>query len=233
MNSRRILIASLSGVLVASLAFVGVGSALAPTQGFRGTLKDLLPRAEDVPQWSLTYSPVAETAEMKRAVGEILNFDDAVHAVYTSGEMHVAIYAAYWSPGKMSHRLVAGHTPDVCWVGAGWKPQVPPKSVDHTVAASVTLPLEYRVYRLRDRTEHVVFCHIIGGKAMSYGTAGLPPWYAVFSDLITNGLRQREEQFFVRISSNRPWEEFQAAPPVRIFLPRLLVELEKMLRGTK
>jgi hypothetical protein len=233
MTFRRILIASLSFVLVACVVFVGVGAALAPTQRFLGTLKHLLPRADDLPHWSLTYSPVAETAEMQRAVGEILNFDDAVHAIYTSGDMHVAIYAAYWSPGKMSHRLVAGHTPDVCWVGGGWTPQVLPKSVDYSVAGLGTLPLEHRVYRLRERTEHVVFCHLIGGKAMSYGTAGLPPWYAAFSDLFTKGMRQREEQFFVRISSNRPWEEFQETPPVRIFVPRLLVELDKMLRGSK
>ena len=118
LSTRKILVVSLSVVLVAALAFVVVGSALAPTRTFRGTLKDLLPRAEDLPRWSLNYRPVAESAEMGKAVGEILNFDDAAR-----------------------------------------------------------------------------------------------------------GFNQREEQFFVRISSNRPLEEFQDAPPVRHFLHRLAIAL--------
>ena len=46
------------------------------------------------------------------------------------------------------------------------------------------------------------------------------------------GFRQREEQFFVRISSNRPLDEFRDTPPVQIFLRRLSAELEKMRRGS-
>ena len=117
---RQVLIASLSVVLVAALAFVAFGSWLPPRQAFRGTMKDLVPQAEELPRWTLEYRPVAETAEMQKAVGEILNFDDAVYAIYDNGGLRVSIYAAYWSPGKMSHRLIAGHTPDVCWVGGGW-----------------------------------------------------------------------------------------------------------------
>ena len=107
-------------MLVAALAFVAVGSALPPRQAFHGALKDLVPKAEELPRWTLEYCPVAETAEMQKAVGEMLNFDDAVYAIYNNGALRISLYAAYWSPGKMSHRLIAGHTPDVCWVGGGW-----------------------------------------------------------------------------------------------------------------
>lgn len=301
---RQVLIASLSVVLVAALAFVAFGSWLPPRQAFRGTMKDLVPQAEELPRWTLEYRPVAETAEMQKAVGEILNFDDAVYAIYDNGGLRVSIYAAYWSPGKMSHRLIAGHTPDVCWVGGGWvrrkaeslgmKIESRKEGAEERTAArgqkpddggqttedrgqlvrrslgeggrsevggqrpeagrqttesggrlaatklegrrregeTAVLPMEYREFQLGGQTEYVVFGHMVGGRSMSYGTGGLPPWYGFLGDLWARGFQQREEQFFVRISSNRSLAEFKDAPPVQVFLRRLSVELEKMRRGS-
>jgi hypothetical protein len=67
---------------------------------------------------------------------------------------------------------------------------------------------------------------------MSYGTGGVPPWYGFLADLFAKGFRLREEQFFVRISSNRPLTEFKDAPPVQFFLQRLSAELVKMRRAS-
>jgi hypothetical protein len=64
---------------------------------------------------------IAATPEMKRAVDELLNFDDAAFFTYTKGEDRVSVYIAYWKPGTMPQRLVSGHTPDVCWVGNVWE----------------------------------------------------------------------------------------------------------------
>jgi hypothetical protein len=80
--------------------------------------------------------------------------------------------------------------------------------------------MEHRIFQLGGQTEHVVFCHVVGGRALSYGTGGLPPWYGFLSDLWARGFRQREEQFFLRISSNRPMEEFRETEPVTILLGR-------------
>jgi hypothetical protein len=82
------------------------------------------------------------------------------------------------------------------------------------------LPMEYRVFQFDGQTEYVVFDQIVGGRSMSYGTGGLPPWYGFLSDLWTRGFRQREEQFFLRISSNRPLAEFKDTEPVTILLGR-------------
>ena len=82
------------------------------------------------------------------------------------------------------------------------------------------MPMEYRVFQLSGQTEYVVFCQVVGGRALSYGTGGLPPWYGFLSDLWARGFRQREEQFFLRISSNRPLAEFKEAKPVTILLAR-------------
>jgi hypothetical protein len=163
----------------------------------------------------------------------------------------------------MSHRLIAGHTPDVCWVGAGWVGRkaesvklkaeslrlkaesvrleaeggkleaegLKLKAENLKLSDERGLPMEYREFQLGGQTEYVVFGHVVGGRSMSYGTGDLPPWYGFVADLWARGLRQREEQFFVRISSNRPLAEFQDTPPVRCFIQRLSVELAKQRRA--
>lgn len=216
--------------LVAAVVF-NVWSPKPKPRKFVAKLEELLPAGLAVEGWAVTRQPIAESEEMKRAVAELLNFDDAVFATYLQGEMRVSIYAAYWMPGKMSHRLIASHTPDVCWVGGGWNSR---KKGTENVAvdrAGIPLVLEYRVFEQRGQTEDVIFLHFVGGKALSYQTGRQPPWHAVFSDLLNKGLRQRDEQLFVRISGNRPLGEFKDAPPVQAFLRRLSVELEKM-RGS-
>jgi hypothetical protein len=81
--------------------------------------------------------------------------------------------------------------------------------------------MEYRTFRLQGQQENVIFCHLVGERSMSYGTRTVPPWHAPLSDLFKRGIRQRDEQIFLRISSNRPLEEFRNTPPVQIFLARL------------
>ena len=94
------------------------------------------------------------------------------------------------------------------------------------------LPMQHRVFKLGDQTEYVVFCHLVNGQIFFYNDGGRPPWYGFIVDLWARGLRQREEQFFIRISSNRQLEEFRDAAPVQYFLHQLSVELEKMRRST-
>ncbi len=224
--SRRVLIGVLCVTLIVALGLSVVESHISSPRVFRGKLVELLPQPEEVPGWQIRFRPVADSHEMKKAVADALNYDDGILVDFTAGDLRASIYAAYWTPGKMPHRLVAGHTPDICWVGAGWERQSS-RVTSAAIGAERLggIPMEHRVYRLRDQVEYVVFCHITGGRPMSYGTTGLPPWYAVFGDIFTKGLRQREEQFFVRISSNRPVEDFREAAPVNIFLRRLAAVL--------
>lgn len=119
----RFALAGAAFVLLAGVVLAFVGMRPPPPRTFQGSVKDLLPPAEIVARdgWKVEYLPIADTPEAKAKVEELLNYDDAVFAVYTRGTERVSIYLAYWTPGKMSHRLVASHTPDVCWVGAGWR----------------------------------------------------------------------------------------------------------------
>ena len=174
----------------------------------RPPLAEILP--SKLERWRVSDEPIAETAEMKKAVGELLNFDEAVFRVYRRGGRQFDVYAAYWRPGKMSERLVAGHSPDVCWVAAGWK-MVSRESAPATIAGCALLPVggQYRVFNdTRGVPRWVSFWHLAGGRKVDYGSAsGVPPWWTVFSDLAERGLNQRGSQYFVRVSSNVAWSE--------------------------
>lgn len=201
-SSRKTLLFALGSALVFAVALVIYGENRPLERTFHGSVKDLLPTEAGMPGWKVEYLPIADTPEMQAKVSEILNYDDAVYAVYTKGSERISIYIAYWTPGKMSHRLVAGHTPDVCWVKAGWS--VLDRGDSPTVRsakASQILPGEWRVMALRGSKEEVLFWHIVGGKPKSYSTNWRPAWHAALRDVVFSGFQQREEQFFVRLSS--------------------------------
>ena len=211
---RLLLIAATLALLGIAVGLVVYGSTRPLTPTFHGRLSDLMPPAP--PGWNRTEQPIADTPEMIKAVGETLNYDDGVFYTYTSGPLRLSVYAAYWQPGKMSARLVAGHTPDVCWVGAGWQcterdvasPELPALS-SQLVALSSQLPatsyqlplVETRTFVAQGTTEYVWFWHLVDGRPQSYGTGGKPPWHAMFTDMIRRGFDQRGEQFFIRLSS--------------------------------
>jgi hypothetical protein len=218
----RITIALGGLVLLVGLALVLLGSRPPPERTFKGSVKDLLPTADEVPGWTIEYLPIASTPEMKAKVAEALNYDDAIFAVYTRGPQRISAYVAYWAPGKMPHRFVASHTPDVCWVNAGWTTQAAQSGVrlsDGT--GGKAMPAEERTMLRNGNTEHVVFWHLLNGKPMSYGTVGLPPWYATFTDLFARKLNQKPEQFFIRISSNAPVTEWSKMEVYRQLMGRL------------
>lgn len=194
----------------------------APEPRFHGKLEQILPES---PQgWTQTHKPVAETEEMKKAVTELLNYDDGIFIEYTKGNDHLSLYLAYWKPGKMSYRLVSAHTPDVCWPANGWHCLSATKGSVYPTLDGVSLPpAEVRVFQgSRGPVEHVWFWHVAGNKVISYGTQSDAPWYAMFQDLLTDGLNLRCEQFFIRLSSNLPLDDPSLAPLMNRLTARIL-----------
>ena len=209
-----------AGVLLAGVAAVVVQRET-PAGVSIEAFNELLPRAHELPGWSASQRPVAATEEMKQAVAELLNYDAGGFVTYTNGDREISIYAAYWIPGKMSPRLVATHTPDVCWIGNGWVCQSA-GIADLEVANGQRFRVKTRVFAAPvGAPQHLMFCHLVGGLPRDYGQFGRPAWYAFLSELRWGGLNLREEQLFFRISSNHPFETFSDAAPVRLFLSRL------------
>ncbi len=199
----RILLSGTALLLLAAVALVIYGNTRPLERTFHGKLSNLLPEAPS--GWTRTLRPIADTPEMQKAIGEILNYDDGVFADYTRGSNRLSVYIAYWTPGKMQHRQVASHTPDVCWVNAGWTCKESGGTSYELLAPSYRFPpAEARTFVTNGTTEYVWFWHLVGGKSKSYSTEGLPPWYASFADVLETGFNQREEQFFIRLSSPQP-----------------------------
>lgn len=230
MNKTTLLLSLSLALLLAATGLVAYGSLHIPEPSFKGSLHELLPPPP--PGWTIKEKPIAESAEMKEAVTELLNYDDGVFVDYSQGTTRLSVYIAYWRPGKMSHRLVAGHTPDVCWVNGGWQktkagptPELSPLSaplLERELPTSTKIPLgEDRIFTTQGTTEYVWFWHLVGGKSKSYGTGAKPPWYASITDLFSKGLNQREEQFFIRLSSNVPMSELQSGPTLPAVLSHL------------
>jgi hypothetical protein len=123
----------------------------------------------------------------------------------------VNIYVAHWPAGAAPVSLVASHTPDACWPGAGWA-QVP--TPDRQVALPLggqTLPVaEHRVFAYGGSPQHVWFWHVYNGRVISYRDPYSIP--ALVQIALAYGFRREGAQTFVRLSSNRPWEELQHEP---------------------
>lgn len=184
-----------------------------------GKTGDLIPAAAGLSGWSVKDAPIADTPEMQRRVDDVLNYDDASYRIYTRGDLRISVYLAYWRPGKMLVRSIAHHTPDVCWTLAGWEciERNTLKSGDQRMGVGVG-HTEHRVFKAHGQTEHVVFWHIAGDQIISYQTGAKPPWHATLTDTFKWGLEQKQEQFFLRVSSNQPLEVFMGTNLLQMIL---------------
>lgn len=220
-SPRCFLLPTVAAILAVGVGLLIYGSLQQPPQAFHGTVLELLPPPDQIRDWKVSFLHVANTPEMQKAVAEILNYDDAIFVNYSRGGVRISVYIAYWTPGKMSHRLVAGHTPDVCWTKAGWLCESG-RTIDNLESETGRLqPAELRTMVQRGSKEFVVFWHLVGNRSITYKTNWRPPWYAMFKDLWEGGMQQRKEQLFVRISSNQPLDEFWRTDPVRILASNL------------
>lgn len=133
----------------------------------------------------------------------------------------LTVYIAYWAPGRASVSRVASHTPDACWPGSGWTAQPVPNEQDvPQVPGLIISPGEHRLFKNNvGFPQNVWFWHIYDGRVISYRDPYSVP--ALFQIALRYGFRRPGDQFFVRISSNKPWSELKDEPLVREILTNL------------
>lgn len=207
--------------MLLAIAAVILGEWARPRIVSRIPLRDLLAGAGQVAGWRSDFRPLAETPEGARAVADILAYDDAAFVEFSNGVTRISAYVAYWQPGKTSPRAVARHTPDRCWILSGW--ECSRRATNRGIATrsgKPVMPAEERTMHLSGHSENVLFWHLVGGRAVSYPSE-VPPWHAVVTDLWRMGLQLRQEQFFIRLSSPAPVDQWVASEPVRALLARL------------
>lgn len=164
---------------------------------------------------------------------DLYRFSDILHTDYLSertylkpdgagGFTQLTVYVAYWPAGQTSVSNVASHTPDACWPGAGWIGATANTDRRQTLVVSdlQLAPAEYRLFHTdRGATQHVWFWHIFDGRVIDYRD----PYSlsALLQIALQYGFNRQGSQYFVRVSSNRPWSEFAQDPLVHQILANL------------
>lgn len=134
--------------------------------------------------------------------------------------LQITVYLAYWSPGQVPVSLVAAHTPEACWPSGGWMAEPVTPAERPFLAGGRPLPApEYRAFTQGGFLQNVWYWHLYDGRSI----AQTDPRSAVMLLKLAwrYGFRTAGEQLFVRISSNRPWEEIRDDPLVTGILARL------------
>ncbi len=136
-----------------------------------------------------------------------------LHPAIGGQPAQVTVYIAYWPPGQTSVSRVASHTPDACWPGAGWRSQTNDGDRRQTLsgAGGALAPAEHRIFRTeRGLTQQVWFWHVFDGQVIDYRDPYSIP--ALLQIAWRYGFRRQGSQYFVRLSSNRPWNELADEP---------------------
>lgn len=150
---------------------------------------------------------------------DILRTEHLLERIYVRtderGPFELTLYIAYWPAGSVPVSQVASHTPDACWPGSGWTPKlVPERHRDLRLGDHVIPRTEYRQFTsASNRVEHVWFWHVYDGAVISFRDPYSVP--ALVNNALRYGFRREGEQYFIRLSSNRPWHELADEPLVR------------------
>lgn len=166
--------------------------------------------------WTMRDVPLGENEFIENEVEKILNFDDVVNREYRRGRTTFGVYAAYWGPGKMPTRLVASHTPDRCWTENGWKCLDMKFKVTQSIGGETMKPTEWRLFQPPSGGDptHVLYWHLVEGRIYDYGERfnAVPHPLLWWKDAIQQAMLGSREQYFVRITSNVPFDTLWSEP---------------------
>jgi len=176
-----------------------------PGRGYH--LHAVLPR--ELTGWSGKEVPLGTTEAATGAAEKTLRFDDVYFREFTSGGRTISLYVAYWGPGKMPTQLIASHTPDRCWVENGWSCDAARHDISLTDRKFVFAPGEWRVFSTpAGQKLTVLFWHRVGEQFYYYGDRvnSVPSVWRWWRDVAAQILRSPGEQYFVRVTSDQPFE---------------------------
>lgn len=210
---RWMLAGGFGAALACVLVFVALTRPAATYDAPPADLIDYLPAQPD--GWDLVA-----TEDLFR-FSEILATTHLVQRTYLKREgsdgepVQITVYLAYWPPGQAPVSLVASHTPDACWPGSGWVPQEDvaqrmqlPLTPDRTLSAA-----EYRYFEKSATPQHVWFWHAYNRHVIQEFDPRRPA--ELLKSVLQYGVRSEGDQIFVRLSSNRPWNEIRDEPVVQ------------------
>jgi exosortase len=174
----------------------------------------------------LPVPPEGWTAETSRDLYRFsgtLRTDHLAQRTYSrpgaGGPEQVTIYVAYWEPGQASVGLVGSHTPDACWPGAGWVPaEVPDPLASLSIGGRALPGAQHRLFKGGRYPQEVWYWQLYHGSVVQVGNPRSVP--ALIRIALRYGFRKGGEEAFIRISSNRPWDQVSREPFVAEFFGR-------------
>jgi hypothetical protein len=123
---------------------------------------------ESLPGYQFKPMPVGEQAIETLATTNLLNgtFEGG-----TAGDRFM-VFSASWAAKGAKQMGVLGHTPEICWVGAGFKliSMGEPAFLEVDLAGE-RVPLECRIFQAPDRRslEMVAWCSVVSGQFLEEG----------------------------------------------------------------
>lgn len=176
-----------------------------------------LPRV--LPGWTVKDESLGPNEVTRAAVERTLNYDDYVFRVYERGDKQIGVYVAYWTAGRMPLQKVASHTPDRCWTENGWRCEDMRFAEAVTAGETRLLPAQWRRFTPPNGAaqQYVVYWHLVGIRLYDYGTRfnARPDLLKWWRDTIEYAFSGSEAQYFIRVTSNRPFAEFETEPAWR------------------
>lgn len=179
-------------------------------------LAELLP--VEVEGWKSHEVPLSSSPNGEARVLDILSLDDYFSREYVRGDTRVMVYVAYWYPASEPYSSVAVHNPDSCWVIAGWNIKERESDVRRTLAGCELKPHEWGIYTRDGQDAHVMFWHLLGGEPnehieqMVWTQSGFDSFkrqYYFIYNIFQMGLDLGRDQLFVRLSSNKSFDELE------------------------
>jgi hypothetical protein len=169
-----------------------------------------------LPGWAGREVPIGTNEFMTGEIGKVLKFDEAVNREYRREGEIFSVYVAYWGAGKMPTQLVASHTPDRCWTENGWRCVEMKFRQPVSFESAAWQPVEWRLFQppSGDAPLHVMYWHLVDGKAYNYGQRfnNVPDPLLWAKDAVQQALLGNREQYFIRITSNAPFENLWIDP---------------------
>lgn len=166
---------------------------------------------------------------MRSAVVRILQYDDVLYRSYRRQGTEVQVYVAYWKPGSVPYGQAGVHTPDTCWVNAGWTMDAKTNCCEMTGGPRSSKLGEWRQFSLKGTSLQVFFWHLVGDRVHNYDQYGWRNGFFglldrvpnLFRDIRRYGFNLAQEQLFIRISSNVDFDTLKEDPAFGELLSRL------------
>jgi hypothetical protein len=187
-------------------------------------LKAMIPL--DFDGWQSVDLPLGPTEALSESANKLLDLDTFLQRRYSKNGSSMTVYVAYWKPGKTDTRLIATHSPDVCWTGNGMTCVESTNREVVEIPGITTKPAEYRVFEAGASRIRVFFWLTQNGESYDYAESrkAIPNPVHFFKTFFHYALVGKPEHYFVRISSDLPKD--------RLISESLFAEVLKDLRAT-